>query len=84
MKIRVTFKDPDSLLDDIQAAVRRDVGKLPLCDDERQAVAKVREEQARVVARTWFDYGEYLTVEIDTETQTCRVLTVAEADEDNA
>lgn len=75
MKFRVSMKDPDSLLDAIVAAVGESVA--PLSDDaaERAAVADVRREKVSALCGRWFEYdGEYLTVEIDTDVETCVVV----------
>jgi len=75
MKFTVTLKDPDCLAECIRDAVMADVVKLDLADDaERDAVADMREAAARDVCATWFEYGEYLEVEIDTEAKTATVL----------
>lgn len=73
MKIRVTMKDPDTLYDAIADAVQADTADIA-DEDERTAVKEVRGDKARKVARKWFQYGEYLTVEIDTEAETCTAI----------
>ena len=73
MKFVVTMKDPDTLDDSISHAV--DVSLMGVEDkDEREAVKAVRHAKVREVADTWFRYGEYLSVEIDTDTGTATVL----------
>lgn len=73
MKIKVTMKDPDTLYDAIEDAVTKDIdASLP--EDEREAIAECRIKKAQALASTWFEYGEYLTVEIDTEAKTCVVI----------
>lgn len=74
MKFTVTMKDPDTLNDCIREAVETDVNALDLAEDEQEAVAERRIEKVREVCSKWFKYGEYLSVEIDTDTQTCTVL----------
>lgn len=74
MKISVTMKDPDTLQDAIADAVKADVEKLKLAPAEAKAVAELREQSAAAVASKWFEFGEYLTVEIDTEAETCVVV----------
>lgn len=73
MKFRVTMKDPDTLYDAIDDAVRDDTTAIA-DEDERREVREVRGAKVRKLCRQWFKYGEYLTVEIDTETQTCTVV----------
>lgn len=73
MKFTVTMKDPDTLYDAITDAV---IDNLPSIEDEeeRSAVSEIKEEKAREVCKKWFEYGEYLTVEIDTEAETATVV----------
>lgn len=74
MKFQVTMKCPDALNDSIDEAVREELGELALDQDERELVADSRAEKAREFCRRWFEYGEYLTVEVDTEAGTCAVV----------
>lgn len=75
MKIRVTMKDPDALYECINDAVREVFeARMELDDDERDQLRDLHEKRARDVAAQWFKYGEYLTVEIDTDAKTCVVV----------
>ena len=75
MKIKVQMKDPDTLQDAIEDAVKNDVSTMAdLDDDEREAVIEKRKEKVHELAEKWFRYGEYLAVEIDTDEKTCTVL----------
>lgn len=76
MKFQVTMKDPDTLFDAIQDAVAETLETMP--EDEAEAVREIRENKAHEVASEWFKYGEYLTVEIDTEEKTIRVVPESE------
>ncbi len=60
MKFHVTFKDPDALDYAIQDATAEN----PDVDDEK----------LRKVASSFFDYGEYVTIEIDTDKKTATVV----------
>jgi hypothetical protein len=81
MKFKVTMKDPDTLYDAEVLAVKRDVDAVPgLSSEEREAVIEKRREAISEVTRRWFRYGEYLTVEIDTDARTARVCGVEEDD----
>lgn len=74
MRISITMKDPDTLYDSIREAVTDELNNAPpMDDDEREAVAELREEKARTICNQWFKYGEYLTVVVDTEAKTCTV-----------
>ena len=78
MRFSVTLKDPDSLDDAIDSAVWAELAKIDGLDDEdRELLRDRRHKDAREVADLWFSYGEYLTVEIDTDERTvsvCRTL----------
>lgn len=77
MKFQVTMKDPDSLHDAIDEAVKQDLSTVVGLDDEdKESIAEIRADRVREIAERWFEYGEYLTVEIDTEAKTCTVLPV--------
>lgn len=73
MKFTVSMKDPDVLHDAITEAV----GALQfegLSEDEAGVVREKRVESISELASRWFEYGEYLRVEIDTDAKTCTVL----------
>jgi hypothetical protein len=73
MKFRVTLKTPDALIDAISAAINDAVENVE--DVEERAELKCQqEEQISRLCSKWFSYGEYLTVEINTETKTCVVV----------
>lgn len=75
MKFKVTMKDPDSVGDAISDAVTVDLNKIEGLDrDDRDALFDTRQAAAQKVASKWFRYGEYLTVEIDTDAGTATVL----------
>ena len=77
MKIRFTFKTTDVVSEEIYDAVAGAVDALEnLHADERQILRETRAEKLREKAREWFWTLEYVTVEWDTETNTCRVLPV--------
>lgn len=75
MKIKITFKDPDALLDCIDDAIE-DLEIKGLDEDELAAVKEEKKDKAMELCGKWFEYGEYLTVEVDTEKETCKVLEV--------
>lgn len=75
MKIKVTMKDPDTLGDTIDDAVRTDLARIEGLDKEdREALFEGRREKVGELCAKWFRYGEYLSVEIDTDTGTATVL----------
>ena len=75
MKFKVQMKDPDTLHDAITEAVEESVA-LTTDEDEREALAQVRVTKTQEVCAKWFEYGEYLTVEIDTDAGTCTVVPI--------
>ncbi len=74
MKFQVTMKDPDALDDAIREAAQESVANLTLDLDEREAVEERRREKAAEQCRKWFQHGEYLRVEVDTDAGTCTVI----------
>lgn len=73
MKIKITMKDPDGVFDSVKEAVQREVEKLQLPEDEAESLIELRTEKTNKLLRKWFESGEYLTVEVDTEAETCTV-----------
>lgn len=59
MKLKITFKDPNAS-DQIMNQCKH------LGEDQREAIANKAAE--------WFRWGEYVNVELDTESDTCKVL----------
>lgn len=75
MKFKVSMKDPDTLHDAITDAIKE--MKFPdLSGDEAELVRDKRNEEVSALCSKWFEYGEYLTVEIDTDAGTCTVVNV--------
>ena len=73
MKFKVTFKDPDALIDCIAQAVDEQPRE-EISDSEMAEGNDARKERIRDLCGKWFEYGEYLTVEVDTERETCTVV----------
>lgn len=79
MKFRVTMKDPDTLYDAAQEAAEENLASVDnIAEHEKETLVEGRVEDLKEVASKWFEYGEYLTVEIDTEAKTCVVIPVGE------
>lgn len=77
MKVNVTFKDPDSLYDAIREAVEEEVrGLQGISDEEKGSLIDGRVDEVKGKCRKWFEYGEYLRVQVDTDAETCIVLPV--------
>lgn len=74
MKIKITFKDPDSLQDQVEEAIKEELEtKTDLSEDEKDVLLEKRKEKVLELCSKWFEYGEYLRVEVDTEKETCIV-----------
>ena len=79
MKFTITMKDPDGVWESVDEAARESIGRmLPnLEEEERKPILEQRKDILNNQIRKWFEYGEYLRVEIDTEANTATVLEVA-------
>lgn len=75
MIVRVTLKDPDTLYDAINDAV----DECPIeqvhnvTAEEAESIREIRKERIRELSQKWFEYGEYVTLIIDTDKETCTV-----------
>lgn len=78
MIFKVMMKDTDVLQEAVADAVDEKLRNSELPEDEQEAVRELRVEKALDVAGRWFEYGEYLTVEIDTDKETIRVVPLSE------
>lgn len=77
MKFVVTMKDPDGVDDSLKRAVN-ETRPEGLTDDEWVDLAESRRDKFFGVMAKWFEYGEYLRVEVDVDAGTIRVLTNGE------
>lgn len=78
MKFRITMKDPDGIYECTEDAIKRDVAAIPgLSEEEREVVLEKRRDAIIDVRARWFEYGDYVTVEIDTDAGTATVVEVA-------
>lgn len=73
-KIQITLKDPDTLYDAVSDFVTQELANSGLPEDEQELLRETREEKYRDVCSIYFQYGEYVTIEIDTETSKARVV----------
>lgn len=75
MKFQVTMKDSDTLHEAIRSAVKEDLcQQADLATDEREVLRGMREKKIAEVCDKWFEYSEYVTIEIDTEAKTAVVV----------
>lgn len=73
MKFRITLKDPDVLICSIEESL--EYLKIDDVDDEElESIKEHRKEKILELCSKWFEYSEYLTVEVDTEKETCIVI----------
>lgn len=78
MKFKINLKDPDGVSDGVTDAVAASVAAMDLPDDERESLEETRAEKVNEALREWFEYGEYVTIEIDTEAMTATVCKAKE------
>jgi hypothetical protein len=77
MKIKIQLKDPDGVYDSIKEAARKSVREIKeLTEEEQSALEEKRHQDLASKCRKWIEYGEYVTIEIDTETGEAIVLPV--------
>lgn len=85
MKFQVTFKTPDALdegidgaLDQWHAKLKKDAGAIEslesFTDEDLSTLRDRMRDKMRSAALNWISWGEYLTIEIDVEADTCKVL----------
>jgi hypothetical protein len=68
MKIQFTFKSPDA----VDRAIAESLDSFNISVELEEDF----EEDLRDDLRSWFKYGEYVTVEFDTDTKTMSVVRV--------
>jgi len=74
MKLKITLKDPDGVYDSIQDAAESSTGDADGLDqDELEKLAESRREKLEEQCNPWIRYGEYVTIEIDTDAGTATV-----------
>ena len=80
MKIRITLKDPDGVYESLKDATEESARGNTFFDKaETDAFLEERRERIGALCSKWVEYGEYVTIEIDTDAGTARVLTVDES-----
>jgi hypothetical protein len=75
MKLRIVLKDPDGVYncidEDVSESLRAMTG---ISDDERDVLREHRREEMGEAIKRWVEYGEYVTIEIDTDAGTAVVV----------
>lgn len=78
MKIQIQMKDPDGPYEAIREAVKTELNPMvqsgELTEDEADSLIERRGSELSQKCSKWLKYGEYLTVEIDTDAGTAVVL----------
>ena len=75
MKFTVTLKDPDGPSTCIDEAVRAEFNEMQgLSDDEKEMLAEHRVEELGEFVSKWLRWGEYATIEFDTEAGTATLV----------
>jgi hypothetical protein len=68
MRIRVTLKDPDTMHDAVDEAVKREPKPTGISKTEWADICKARAERIKAsISDKWMDYGEYLVVDFDVD-----------------
>lgn len=74
MKFRITMKDPDGVYDSLDDAATDAMNGENFPADEYETLRDMRRDKFKALCDKWFEYNEYLTVEINTEAETCVVV----------
>lgn len=74
MKFRITLKDPDGFSNCVDEAIRKSVLDLDLSEDEADAVFERRQEHVYEELERWFEYNEYVSIDIDLSAMTAEVV----------
>ena len=80
MKFRVTMKNPDALYEAVEYATEgyldqiEGLKELDLDEEAKDMLLEKKKEKLHEFAGKWMEYGEYITVEFDTEAGTATVI----------
>lgn len=75
MKFKVTLKDPDGFYDGITDAVEESLSSNSFMSErESEAAQEARRDTIKDAIEKWVEYGEYITIEFDTEAKTATVV----------
>lgn len=80
MKLTITLKDPDGVYEAIDDAAKTSLegttAATALDKDEIEGLVEKRAAKLGEQCKKWIQYGEYVTIEIDTDAGTARVCEV--------
>lgn len=72
MKFTITLKDPDGVSNSLQEAAEEWANFVEgLVSEEHNDIVESRKGRLSKIIEKWFEHSEYVTLEIDTEAQTC-------------
>ena len=78
MKMRLTFKDPDILIDELESQkfeMKKTLIKdLSISEEAAEVEVDFRMKKMEQLVDKYMEYSEYITVEFDDETGTARVV----------
>lgn len=74
MIVKVYLKDPDGFSESVDEAVKTEVAKLGLSEDEAEAVFEKRREKVWAALERWVEYQEYVGITFDIEAGIATVL----------
>ena len=75
MKIKITLKDPDGICDAVDNAADISARSASgLSEHEIDQIKEARRVRIAEEVAPWIDHGEYVRIEIDTESGTATVL----------
>ena len=75
MKIKITLKDPDGICDAVDNAAEISARSTSgLSESEIDQIKEARRVRIAEEVKPWVDRGEYVRIEIDTESGTATVL----------
>lgn len=79
MKFQITMQDPDGVFEGIRDAVDESLkSNPPWLGETEDDLREIRTTGLNELCGKWFEYGEYLTIEIDTAKKTARIVPVGE------
>lgn len=71
--ITLTFKDPDGVYESTKDYIEESLPE-GLDEDEKESLREIRRDKLNAALKKFVEYGEYLTVEIDLDAQTAKVI----------
>lgn len=78
MKMRLTFKDPDVLIDELESQKFKMkkiiIKELNISEDAAEVEVDFRMKKMERLIDAYMEYSEYITVEFDDEAGTARVV----------